>query len=503
MSPSDRELVDATVAADGTERTVRREAEETSGVEERPRWTLDLVAAVACALVGLRAGLAPLSDNSFFTHLATGRLILADGSVPTTDPYSFMAPGESWVVQSWLASVAYASAEKAAGLFGIRLLVGATSAVLGALVWRLTRPAGLLVGRVAGASIGLLVGAAVWSERPLLFGLVFLAVTLLVAEGGLNPRWMLPVMWLWANTHGSFVFGGLVLVLLLVGRFMDREPVDVEMRALAWTVGGLVAAIVNPLGIRLLLFPLGLLERREAFSVIVEWQAPSWEPWNQKLFAAQLVLTLLVLLLRNRRWQWILPVVVFGIAAITSVRNIPQASLIMIPALAHALAGLGSMDGSRTTRVARPAVAVLAAVGILMVVAARNGPQTDEDLYPVEAVSWMRENGHLDSSSRLVSRDFVGNYLHARFGPDEVSTYMDDRVDMHPIDLIEDYTALLNDPDADFAAILAEARPTAVLWKVDSALGSWLVESPAWRIVFETADADEEWLVAVPSDREV
>ena len=30
--------------------------------------------------------LRPISDNSFFTHVATGRIIL-DSGIPTTDPY--------------------------------------------------------------------------------------------------------------------------------------------------------------------------------------------------------------------------------------------------------------------------------------------------------------------------------------------------------------------------------------------------------------------------------
>ncbi len=47
-------------------------------------------------LIGSRA----ISDNSFFTHLSTGNLILDERSVPTTDVFSFTAAGEPWTVQS-------------------------------------------------------------------------------------------------------------------------------------------------------------------------------------------------------------------------------------------------------------------------------------------------------------------------------------------------------------------------------------------------------------------
>ena len=63
---------------------------------------------------GAAIGLRSLADNSFLTHLATGRLILDSGSVPSHDPYTFTAAGEPWTVQSWLASLLYAVAEDVA-----------------------------------------------------------------------------------------------------------------------------------------------------------------------------------------------------------------------------------------------------------------------------------------------------------------------------------------------------------------------------------------------------
>ena len=70
---------------------------------------------------GTVVGLIRLHDNSFLTHVATGRLILAHG-VPTTDPYSFTAFGHGWVVESWLASALYGFVERAAGGHGLQVL---------------------------------------------------------------------------------------------------------------------------------------------------------------------------------------------------------------------------------------------------------------------------------------------------------------------------------------------------------------------------------------------
>src|SRR5690606_15093214 len=81
-------------------------ATETERDDSRARldpWypSLNGVVGAVIVLVGAYIGTDRLSDNSFFTHLATGRYILEHG-FPHGDVYSFTAPGERWVVQSWL-----------------------------------------------------------------------------------------------------------------------------------------------------------------------------------------------------------------------------------------------------------------------------------------------------------------------------------------------------------------------------------------------------------------
>lgn len=457
--------------------------------------TINTVVALGLAVVGLRLGLVPLHDNSFFTHLATGRLILDRGAIPRTDPYSFTAFGDPWTVQSWGASVVYASVERVAGLLGIRILVAVCTAGLVLLTWRLTRPAHQLLGRLVLAVLAVGIGATFWVERPLLFGLLFLFVALFAAEGDLDPRWLVPAMWLWVNMHGSFPLGLAALGTLAVGRLLDREDARTEFRALGWAAVGTVLGAVNPLGYRLLVFPLELLERREAFSKIVEWQPPTWGSWAERFFALQLLLAVVLVVTRGRTWRAALPLVVFGLAAVTSLRNIPPASLVLLPGMALGLAGLGSIDGGRRVPILRPAVA---AFGVLALVVAGVGViQVDTDLvdYPVASAEWMRDQDLLDLDARVVSRDFVGNYLEVRYGPDQVRAYFDDRVDMYPLQVVRDYSSLL-DEDGDYAGVLDRTRATAVLWDRDSDFGRWLERTSAWQVVHR----DKDWLVAVPAD---
>ena len=198
--------------------------------------TLASAFAVFFGAIGLLVGRRVLGDNSFFTHLATGNLILERGSIPRTDPYSFTANGEPWVVQSWLASLLYASLDRLLGGFGIRLMNGLLCAAVGALVWRLTSRRSEQVFVPLGLTGGvLIVGSMMWSPRPLLFGLLGLTLVLSVVEGLVNPLWLLPIMWVWVNTHGSFPMAGVLAATLVVGAWLDdRRVPERELKLLGW-----------------------------------------------------------------------------------------------------------------------------------------------------------------------------------------------------------------------------------------------------------------------------
>ncbi len=463
------------------------------------RPSIEGVLLLILVMVGVRIGLSPLQDNSFLTHLSTGRLILDTGSIPSTDPYSFTAFGRDWTVQSWGASVIYAGAEQTVGLVGIRIVNAVTAVALVLVLWRLTRPARTLVPRVLVAGMIVCMGTGLWVERPLLFGALGLALVMLAAEDGLDPRWLVPIMWIWVNVHGSFPFGPGVLVLLVAGRWIDdRSRPTVELRALGWATLGTALGAIGPLGPKLLVFPLQLLSKRDAFEGVAEWEPPSWHRGVELFFAAQLILLVLAIVVRHRRWRSILPTAVFGLAAISSTRNILQASIVFTPLLAAALAGLGSLDGTRRPRMARP---VFVAAGLLLVLATAfglAGPDTAMAPYPEDAARWLRAHGELDLDDRVVTHDYVGNWLEYAYGPDEVRTYFDDRVDMYPIAVIEQYTTLNKKRGGDtgeYARILDDVGATAVLWTRDSDLGRYVSRSDRWRVVFR----DEKWVVALPA----
>jgi hypothetical protein len=458
---------------------------------------LDQVVGLLLAVVALGFGIGPLFDNSFLTHLSTGRLILDGGSIPSADPYSFTAYGTPWTVQSWGASVIYAGVEDLVGLVGIRVLVGLCCAAIAWFAWRLTEPADSLVARLAIVAPAVGIGASLWVERPLTFSLLLLLAVLYALEGRLAPAWMVAVLWLWVNLHGSYPIGLVAIGCYGVGRLLDREPVRREAEVLGWAVAGtLLGGLLSPVGPRLLTFPFQLLSRRDAFDRIVEWQPPSWGTTGELLFAVQLALVVVLVLWRGRRWRNVLPLVVFGALALQSTRNIAHASLVLLPVVTSAVVGLGGLRADRRMPLLAPVRVAVLALGAIVVLSALRGPDVALGGYPEEAITWMEDEGMLGIDARVVSRDYVGNYLHARYGPDEIRVFIDDRVDMYPLSLIQGYNELL-DAEGGHVEVLEQAEATAVLWDADADLGRWL-EGPdtGWTIVHRA----DGWLVAVPDE---
>jgi len=452
----------------------------------RRRWppAVTLLLGAGFALWGFTIGIDRLSDNSFFTHLATGRLIL-DHGIPRSDPYSFTAPGEVWVVQSWLASAIFGWIDSWFGASGLRVLMGLLTAGLAAMAWRLTRPAHTLVGRILIVGMVLGVGSSVWAPRPLLFGLLLLTVALLAAERGLDPRWLVPVFWLWVNLHGSFPLGLVALGCLWIGRRADGEAGTTEWRCVQWAIVGTVLGAVNPLGPVLLYFPVRLLGRMDVLREVIEWQSPSFALGWTRLFLVQIIVGVLVLV-RRPTYRAAIPLVVFTAAALLGVRNVAVASLVLVPGMAYGLADLGTIRGARRS----PAVGV-ALIGVLVVslVAARSAlatPAYNLESFPVDAVAWINENGLHHAGLEMGSSDTTGNYLELVYG-EHAGAFIDDRVDMYPKGAVADLLVLTQGAPR-WREVLDRRDVDLMLWGRRQPLTGLMEESGDWRILYQDAD---------------
>lgn len=454
--------------------------------DRRP--TLGGAAGLFVLVAGWVIGLRPLSDNSFFTHLATGRIILATGSVPSSDPYTFTAHGTRWLVQSWLASALYAAVERLAGATGLRVLMGVTAVVLASLAWRLTRPAASLLPRLAIGVVFIAAGAQLWSERPLMLGLIAFACVILATDGALDPRWLVPIGWLWVNVHGSFPLGVVYVAVVALGTRLDGEHPTRELRTLGWLVLGVLLGGIGPLGPAVLVFPIELLQRQDVLRNVIEWRAPTFDSLSQRVFLLQLMLVILAVV-RRPTYRGGLVVAVFSAAALLGARNLTVASLVFLPILAAAAPEWGSLRASART----PLATALGACGLAAAVvfgSARLG-QRDFELrgYPVDALAYLDGHGVERAAHHMAAKDAVGNLMELLDGPRQ-EVFYDDRFDMFPDDVSAAHLALVQGGPS-LRGDLERFDVDLVTWERGSATAQRLIVDPAWRVLY----TDESWVL--------
>ena len=467
---------------------------------EAGRRPLDGLFAATFGLVGLALGARPISDNSTFVHLRTGIDIVAGGGIPRTDPYSATAAGTEWVVQSWLPAVAYGLAQKVdEGGGALLVLNGALTALLALLVHRLARSSSTL--RTVGAAlVAVAVSGPWWSPRPLLVGLACLAVTILVTEGARRPWLLLPVAWVWVNSHGSFPLGAVWLVATAVGAAIDeRRLFTHRFRAGLWFLGGLVLACLNPLGPRLLAFPFSLGARREVFRLIIEWRPADFQSERGLVAALGLAAACVVLSRRRVHWAAAIPAGVFVLLGLVAQRNLAPAGIVLAPALGAALGrrdhsvaaakadeaeeeseGQGARQAGSATLHDR-LLGVLVAVGCLALLAsALSRGSINLSAYPVAVVREAERLGAFGPGQLVATQDTVGCYLILLRGRG-AGVFIDDRYDMYPAAVSLDYLTLLR-ANPGTAEVLDRRQVDAVLWERSRPLVPALVDR-GWREV--------------------
>ena len=93
------------------------------------------LAAVVLALAWV-ATWRPQVDPDAWWHLAIGESIATTGTIPPTEPFSWLTAGGPFVAHSWLWDVLLAGAWRVAGATGTSLLILPVTAAIVWLVWR-------------------------------------------------------------------------------------------------------------------------------------------------------------------------------------------------------------------------------------------------------------------------------------------------------------------------------------------------------------------------------
>ena len=263
-------------------------------VGQVPAWLWLGIGVYALVLMG---GPALLQDSDTYWQIAVGQWILDHHALPRVDIYSFTKAGEPWTSSSWLAQVLYATSYNLAGWTGPVVLAASGIAATFALLTHILGRRIPAVWAVGVAIAALMLSYGHFLARPHVLALPFMLAWAYglasASERGQAPSpWLLPLIALWANLHGGFVFG-----LVLTGAFAFDALWNVEralrkplaLRWAAFGVAALAACCATPYGWGSILAAGKILDLGELLHLIYEWMPADFSkfgPFELAILAA-------------------------------------------------------------------------------------------------------------------------------------------------------------------------------------------------------------------------
>jgi hypothetical protein len=294
-------------------------------------------------------------NGDLYLLLFSGRYVAHHGPVGY-DPFPTIEHGQTWLNQQWLSEVVFYGAESVVGTVGITVLYALLLGLpLAMLLWAIRRKGTAPMLAVAALYLpGIL---AIIHPRAAGFTLLLFTALVLVilaawrldddrrGRGGL-PIWALAaiplLLALWANLHGGFIAGLVLVGLVTAGLAIDHRrglpgPPGAHVVALgvAGLLGAVAATFATPLGV-------------DIWSYIASFRNPAlklasteWEPVTGSIPAIVYLIAGAALAVwtcrtapRRTRAMPVLVAVGFLVFAASSMRNL----IFVAPALAFQIA---------------------------------------------------------------------------------------------------------------------------------------------------------------------
>lgn len=470
-----------------------------------------LWAFLAVGLPVLGALLASLPSVDLAYQLRAGAQILDGQGIPSIDAWTFTAAGLPWTDQQWGAQVVLAVVYRLAGWAGLAVL---RAALVGIVFWALFEVAhrkGLPTRWAAWLALAAFLGAAVaLALRPQLLAMaLFALVLLLVADRRAHPRrvWAVPVLVLvWANVHGSFFLGPLVLGLAWLADVHDQ--VVPRHRMLGIAVASSVAAGLTPAGPAVWAYAVGMSTNPAVTQRIAEWQPTSLRDVPGLLFFAS-ALAIVALIARRGRpvgWPNLLWLAVFFFIGAYAVRGLAWWSLGVVPVIAEILVADLEPSAPRDELDTRPLLARLNAVIAMAIAAAALAllplwRPVDPGLQAPRGVVANAPSGLTAAirdlarpGDRLFQPQVWGSWFE--FAVPDLPVAIDSRIELFPLATWDAYERVIAGAEGWQAQLKTWAVTIIVVSAAETDFAPRL-SAAGWRTVYTDADGS----IVVASDR--
>ncbi|WP_136513121.1 hypothetical protein [Geomonas edaphica] len=462
-------------------------------------------------LISLHRGKDLLKDGDTGYHIRAGEYILRTMSVPTHDMFSYLSPPLPWTAHEWLSEVIMALVHSAFGLTGIVIFFAFLIALTIQLLFE-TVHAG--EGNIL-VSLGVVILATAasglhWLARPHVFSFVLMVVwyhiLCLYQYKSRNLLYTLPfIMVLWANLHGGFMGGFILLFVFLAGNAFDalfsdgdRKHALKKLKVLALTASLCVAgSILNPYGYHLLLFPIKLTSSKYLIDGVCEFMSPNFHEMYVRGFEIYLLVFVAALAWAKKKLQAqdVLSIVLFLHMSLYSARYIPLFAIVAARILAQKLSeSIEEKDNAFTrflkvrsrniSRLDASAVRYLWPVAsILLVVyalaAGRIAYGFDPKIEPVAATEFIKRES---IAGNMFNSDEFGDYLVYAAAP-AYKVFIDGRLDMYGVDHLKEYHKVTEFKQG-WEDVLEKYRITWIFFPADAPLARYLLLHKDWKLIY-------------------
>lgn len=453
---------------------------------------------LAVLLPILAAVLAPLSTVDLAYHLRAGAEALASGAIPSADTWTFTARGAPWFDQQWAAQVLLHVVERSGGWTGLVVLRAATTGIIFACLAVIARRHGLGARRATLLVLAAFaVAAPAMALRPQLLGMAcFALVLLLVDRRREHPRgiWLVPlVVAAWANLHGSFFLGPLVLGLAWLADVHDRYPA--ARRTLLAVVGGAAAACLTPAGPLVWLYAVGLSVDASVTARITEWRPTSLRTPAGIVFFTSVAAVIALIARRASAVAW--PTLIwfgaFLAIGLYAERGVAWWALAAVGPVATLLAGgparEARSDPPLIRRVNAALIGLLAVVGVVLLPWWRpidQGTQAPALLLteaPPGITAVLR--GTVTANDRILNHQAWGSWL--AFAIPQASIAIDSRIELYPPEVWQRYEQVMAGVDGWQDQVAAWGVTLVVLDAEGTGTRDRFVAA-GWRVLHEDED---------------
>lgn len=493
-----------------------------------------LFISIAVKILGF--GKALLFDADTAWHIRAGDVILEQWHVPRTDVFSYTARDQPWVNHEWLSQVILSIVHHLSGLTGVVVLTALLLCFTFFYFYRflLEMEVSLLLA-VMLTLLAVTITSVHWLARPHIFSLLLTLLWYRQLErhqrlGARSALYPLPlIMLFWVNLHGAYVTGFILLGIYCVGNGLEwmfckdqteKDRLFSRLTPLSIVAGACVlAALVNPYGYRLLIFPFQFMSSTFIRDYIIEWASPDFHETSFYELPFMLLIVVLGFSLRKLRFIELGLLLVWLHGALYAVRYIPILAIIALPIIGtyledyfrtglasdvvpdwirrilRKLRGLSdrvqaqsnSFNGHFVT-----AIFIFLLFGLTLF-HDRTGRapfldyQFDETRFPIKAVEFVKTHG---ITGRMYNAYYFGGYLIYSFYPNpDYRVFIDGRAEVYGDKILKTFLHI-DGLFPDWASILQDYEVAWIIHQARSQLSTILLEDPGWKLIYADSVAN-------------